>query len=413
MSQGAAAQEAEREKFQQSQSALGQSGLEGLMNAPAERPTLTPSTENPPVPMANAVGTPGEIENPPQTNEIEKILGMQQAKQPAAAFSQGSTVRPPSEEEAYKAPSGLPITEYKPEMRTTVNAQGMPIQQKVDPFMGMPVPGQIPTQKYVPPRMIQGLTPEGGKYNQFVTPTPGAPIQTATPGAQAAQALAKAQATLPIQMELMKARGMAYGAGKFYPVISPETGQPSLVQGTQVQKWNIQGKTTTPAAYSPDIRELMAAAGQRGGATSANVNYARSTFNESIPIVQTLRQSIMERGILPEGKITSLNQLDQWFRKNISDPDVAALQARTSLMAESLSRVLGSTQGGEYMLKFAQTLLNPALGPDAFNAVLDSHKDFLEQAYTARRNFGKTTTPAAPVTPGATPAKGGGFTPAF
>lgn len=139
-----------------------------------------------------------------------------------------------------------------------------------------------------------------------------------------------------------------------------------------------------------DYKEDTSMAGQRGGAATANISAANELYQKNLPRLIELRNLVANKGLLPETEFTDLNALSQWLDMKGSDPDMAELQGKVKLMADNLQKTIGGAQGGEWAFKVADTLLNPALAPEAFKRRMESHGEDLSYLATARRSFGKT-----------------------
>lgn len=159
----------------------------------------------------------------------------------------------------------------------------------------------------------------------------------------------------------------------------------------EIAKLKEQGIRVKSAAYSPLIKEGMSQASQRGGATTANINDAYRTYHDLAPTMKQLRKKV-DGNVFPTEGFKNLNQLDQFLSDQASNPDMADMATSIGMMSESLSRALGSTQGGEFMLKYANTLLNKNYSPEAFDRVVDRHEETLRNKLKHRINFGQEST---------------------
>lgn len=153
------------------------------------------------------------------------------------------------------------------------------------------------------------------------------------------------------------------------------------------------------------------------GTRGANVEYAANTANKAIDLAQEAY------GKLPRGQFVPFNQLRELYDKKTSSPEQAAAYAATNTLVNEYARVAagGSNQATEGMRHHAREMLNTAMGPEAFNAVLgmmrreiqtaksaynETRREFLQDSH-ARDEKNGVTAPAA--APGAAPA---GSTPA-
>jgi hypothetical protein len=122
--------------------------------------------------------------------------------------------------------------------------------------------------------------------------------------------------------------------------------------------------------------------------------------------MKELRQRVSDQNALPSGGFKKIEQLDQWVQNQSSNPDMADLATSIGMMSESLSRALGSTQGGEFMLKYANTLLDKNFAPEAFDRLVDRHEATLFTKLQARRHFGEDYVIPKETMPGEKPANG-------
>lgn len=153
----------------------------------------------------------------------------------------------------------------------------------------------------------------------------------------------------------------------------------------------------------------MRALGTRG----VNVEYAANTANKAIDLAQDAYSK------LPRGQFVPFNQLRELYDKKTSSPEQSAAYAATNTLVNEYARVAagGSNQATEGMRNHAREMLNTAMGPQAFNAVLgmmrreiqtaksaynETRKEFLEDGHPRDEKSG-TPGAASPATAG-TPA---------
>ena len=181
-------------------------------------------------------------------------------------------------------------------------------------------------------------------------------------------------------------------------VVDPNNpGKAIAMSWNEIQALHKKGVYPEVASYAPQIKQKMAEAGQRGGANTANINDAYQTYKSLAPQMKALRQKVADNNLLPSGGFKKIEQLDQWVQDNSSNPEMADMATSIGMMSESLSRALGSTQGGEFMLKYANTLLDKNFAPEAFNRVVDRHLETLYTKLKTRRTFGNEKVPENPL----------------
>ena len=185
------------------------------------------------------------------------------------------------------------------------------------------------------------------------------------------------------------ARAKAFKEEGYYAVTDNETGQRKYVKGYQLN--NDQTGRYMPLSADVDLAEEKGAAKQRGGATTANVTAAYKMYMQEAPELIELRNSVYAKGALPS-RLKSMESIQQWLGKESSDPDTALLQKKTKFLADSLMRVIGGTQGGEWAFKVAADILDPSFSPDAFSGIVMSHGVAMGRMAQARQNFGKPGT---------------------
>lgn len=149
----------------------------------------------------------------------------------------------------------------------------------------------------------------------------------------------------------------------------------------------------------PNIVEKISQARMRGGATTANVVAASKMYHQEAPELIDLRNKVHKKGLLPKSQFKDLEAINQWLGARSSDPDVALLKKKTKFLADSLMRVMGGSQGGEWAFKVAADILDPTFGPEAFAAIVESHGIAMERMGRARQSFGKEETIAPTPSP--------------
>jgi len=102
---------------------------------------------------------------------------------------------------------------------------------------------------------------------------------------------------------------------------------------------------------------------------------------------QTVTEAAKGMPKMSEFKVKDLNKLRQWAGEKTSDPDVALLRKKVLLLSESLQRIMGSSQGGEWAFNVASDILDPSFSPEAFEKVAYSHKKMLLRLAKTYVNF--------------------------
>jgi len=147
------------------------------------------------------------------------------------------------------------------------------------------------------------------------------------------------------------------------------------------------------ASQSPEQKEAMSQAVQRGGATTSNVVAAVKMYTQEAPELIELRERVREKGLLPESGFKDIGALNQWLGAKTNDQDTALLQKKTKFLADSLMRVIGGSQGGEWAFKVASDILDPSYSPEAFSGIVNSHGEAMIRMAKARTSFGKSDIP--------------------
>lgn len=147
------------------------------------------------------------------------------------------------------------------------------------------------------------------------------------------------------------------------------------------------------------------------GTRGVNVEYAANTANRAIDIAE---QTMLK---VPRTQFVPLNQLRQLIDNKTSSPEQAAFYAATNTLVNEYARVAsgGSNQATEGMRHHAREMLNTAMGPAAYKAVLDTMRQEIMSAKAAyddtRKEFledrgGSHGAPGAGAVPGAPPRGG-------
>ncbi len=208
-------------------------------------------------------------------------------------------------------------------------------------------------------------------------------------------------------------RTKVWGDIKTLAVQDPENPDRAIpVTANELNQMIAEGKRPTMAAYNPDIKEAQAEASQRGGARSAQIETAGKVFDLEKPELIALRNKVQQKGLLPGGdEIKDINAINLWAGKKTSDPDVAELQKKTTLLADTLQKTIGGAQGGEWAFEVARDILDPSYNPEAFTRIMESHSKTIKRLAGAYSDFGKTSA-APPQAPGRTNKAPGNAPPA-
>lgn len=115
------------------------------------------------------------------------------------------------------------------------------------------------------------------------------------------------------------------------------------------------------------------------GTKGANVEYAANTANKAIDLADEAYAK------LPRGQFVPFNQLREMYDKKTSSPEQAAAYAAVNTLVTEYARVAsgGSSQATEGMRHHAREMLNTAMGPDAFKAVLNMMRREIQTAKAA------------------------------
>jgi hypothetical protein len=191
---------------------------------------------------------------------------------------------------------------------------------------------------------------------------------------------------LQVSVQGAVARGRAYADERFYQITDTKSGKSYWEKG---RKLNEDPERYTPLAADVPLAQAKAEARQRGGSMAAQINAANDLYQENLPKLLVLRDKVQKKGLLPASKLRDMNAVNQWLNMKTSDPDMAELQGKTKLMADNLQKTIGGGQGGEWAFKVADTLLDPALAPEAFSRRMKSHGVDLSVLAKSRREFGR------------------------
>jgi len=216
---------------------------------------------------------------------------------------------------------------------------------------------------------------------------------------EAAQNLADIRkAKIDIQKASGEGRANAYGNIRAITVIDTKNPDPdSRLMTLNMNQFN-ELNSKEPGRYvassqSPEQKEAMAQAVQRGGATTSNVVSAVKMYKMEAPELIDLREKVRDKGLLPESGFKDIGALNQWLGSKTNDPDTALLQKKTKFLADSLMRVIGGSQGGEWAFKVASDILDPSYSPEAFSGIVNSHGEAMIRMAKARASFGKSGIP--------------------
>jgi len=253
------------------------------------------------------------------------------------------------------------------------------------------------------------IVPEGAKY---VNPSTGATIAEGKPKeafsgdakliftmqndpdpAKRAQAKAIYEQEMSGKINIAKASGearaAAFGDIRMVNVIDPNTGMARPMAVNEYNERAAKGEVLPLAQYDVDIKEQLAAAAQRSGTRAASVRTASEVYDQEAPELLRLRQKAQAKGLLPTGGLKDIEAVNQWLGKKVSDPETVVLQKKTKMLADTLQRTIGGSQGGEWAFRVAADILDPTYDQATFKAVLESHGNTLRSMATAYKEFGK------------------------
>lgn len=181
-------------------------------------------------------------------------------------------------------------------------------------------------------------------------------------------------------------RGQAYNASKVYAVTDTVTGK-RLYKSGAVLLNDTEGRFT-PLTGDVNLSQEKSEARMRGGARAAAIDTANNLYQENAPKLVELRRRVEQKKLLPSGGLKSINQYQNWVGKHTSDPDVAELTGKATLIAENLQRTVGGGVG-EWTFRITKDLLDPALSPEAFERRIKSHAGDISKMAESSRGFGK------------------------
>jgi len=127
-------------------------------------------------------------------------------------------------------------------------------------------------------------------------------------------------------------------------------------------------------------------ASQRG----ASIITSSKLLEKEIPEIVELRYKVEQKGALPESVFKDVNKLNQWLGEKTSDPDLALLRKKVLLLSESLQRIMGSSQGGEWAFEVSKDILDPSFKGEAFEKIAYSHANMLSRLAKEYVNFNET-----------------------
>ena len=237
------------------------------------------------------------------------------------------------------------------------------------------------------------------------------------------------QQFLQQEKELASARGAGYAQAR--PITTVDAnGKPVYGTVSDIATAKAEGKTLPVASLSPEVKAPLSRAAAAGSQRAASVATAATVFAQEAPELDRLRQVVAAKNYLPSGGFTNINQVNQWLGMKTSDPDVNEFKKKTKLLADTLQRTVGGSQGGQWAFEVASDILDPSLDPEAFHRVLLSHQRTMYRMSDAYNEFSQGNLQgeakagaAAPnnaelgrpqvAAPQATPKSSGGFKPAF
>lgn len=98
----------------------------------------------------------------------------------------------------------------------------------------------------------------------------------------------------------------------------------------------------------------------------ANSNTALNTINDPTQGIKALSDKVNR------GNIQILNNGQFALKTGVSDLDTANFVQQANILADEVSKLLGSGQGSDFAIQLGQTLVNPNYSQDTFNATMDN-----------------------------------------
>lgn len=202
-------------------------------------------------------------------------------------------------------------------------------------------------------------------------------------------AQAKLNQSVQNKKDIAKESRMALGDVRTVNVTDKQSGitQPLSINEYKTLREQDPARYTAPQ-YDTETIQKVAEAKQAGGSRSSNIRTAYEVFNKEAPELISIRKKVQDKGLLPEG-IKDVGTFNQWLGKKTNDPDVAELQKKTKLLADTLQRTIGGTQGGQWAFEVAADILDPTYSTPAFSRILQSHTKTFYRMAEEYKNFGK------------------------
>lgn len=122
----------------------------------------------------------------------------------------------------------------------------------------------------------------------------------------------------------------------------------------------------------------------------ANSNTALNTINDPTQGIKALSNAVNRTNV------TVLNNGLLKVKEGISDPATAQFVQQANILADEVSKLLGSGQGSDFAIQLGQALVNPSYSQEAFNATMDNLagrvqnkvSEYVKQGTATGTNFG-------------------------
>lgn len=116
---------------------------------------------------------------------------------------------------------------------------------------------------------------------------------------------------------------------------------------------------------------------------------ASNVFNAEMPEIIEIRNRVAENGLLPTGGFKDVEVFNQWLNAKTNDEDTVILKKKVKLLADTLQRTVGGSQGGQWAFEVAADILDGTYSPRVFQKILESHGKTLKRMADEYANFGQ------------------------
>lgn len=195
--------------------------------------------------------------------------------------------------------------------------------------------------------------------------------------------------TMPSATAAAKSRAESMAGNRLYASVTKPGGTPEWVSQAEIKERRAKGESTTPAAYDSKTKQSLAEAGQAGGTRAASVRTASNVFNAEMPEIIEIRNRVAENGLLPTGGFKDVEVFNQWLNAKTNDEDTVILKKKVKLLADTLQRTVGGSQGGQWAFEVAADILDGTYSPRVFQKILESHGKTLKRMADEYANFGQ------------------------